>query len=107
MLRSMRTGSIPTAIAPSTSASTWSPTWMTAAGSTSASWSAHFEVPLLECLERRARIGKDVPAAGHHEQVRQAAIEGIGHRRQSELGDRGGVDLDRQLEARLLARLEA
>ena len=48
-----------------------------------------------------------MPVAGHHEQLAEAAVERLGHRLQPELGDRGGVDLDGALEARLLGRLEA
>jgi hypothetical protein len=65
------------------------------------------EAALLECGERRIGVGKDVPVAGDHEQLGQAAVEGVRHRFQSEVGDGRSVDLDRAPIARLLVRLEA
>ena len=65
------------------------------------------QAALLQRGEGRIRIGKDVPVAGHHEQLAKPTEEGVGHRLKPELRDRGRIDLDGAPEARLLVRLES
>ena len=69
-VRSMSTASMPTPRAPSTSASTWSPTWITAAGSTSACVERPLEDARMRLLEADAGAGGDEVEVAHE-------IEGV------------------------------